>query len=67
MTVVPPEMSALSQSPKHEEFIALFVRHEPAIHYDPKSRAEVKFKIAELLRQKGGRSETEHRKEPTLQ
>ena len=25
-------MSAFSQSPKHEEFIALFVRHEPAIH-----------------------------------
>lgn len=25
-------MSASSQSPKHEEFIALFVRHEPAIH-----------------------------------
>jgi len=26
------EMSAFPQSPKHEEFIALFVRHEPAIH-----------------------------------
>lgn len=25
-------MSALPQSPKHEKFIALFVRHEPAIH-----------------------------------
>ena len=25
-------MSALSQSPKHEEFMALFVRYEPAIH-----------------------------------
>ena len=25
-------MSALLQSPKHEEFIALFVRYEPAIH-----------------------------------
>ena len=25
-------MSASSQSPKHEEFIALFVRHEPTIH-----------------------------------
>jgi len=30
--VAPPEMSTLSQSPRHEEFIALFVRHEPAIH-----------------------------------
>ncbi|HUU90688.1 MAG TPA: sigma-70 family RNA polymerase sigma factor [Phycisphaerae bacterium] len=26
------EMTAFSQSPKNEEFIALFVRHEPAIH-----------------------------------
>ncbi|KPJ74754.1 MAG: hypothetical protein AMS14_04875 [Planctomycetes bacterium DG_20] len=25
-------MSEFPQSPKHEEFIALFVRHEPAIH-----------------------------------
>ena len=25
-------MSSLSQSPKHEEFMVLFVRHEPAIH-----------------------------------
>ena len=25
-------MSAFSQAPKHEEFMALFVRHEPAIH-----------------------------------
>ena len=25
-------MSVSSRSPKHEEFIALFVRHEPAIH-----------------------------------
>ncbi|MEA3367382.1 MAG: sigma-70 family RNA polymerase sigma factor [Planctomycetota bacterium] len=32
MGAVSPEMSAFLQSPKHEEFIALFVRYEPAIH-----------------------------------
>ena len=29
---VSPDVSASSQSPKHEEFMALFVRHETAIH-----------------------------------
>jgi len=38
-----------------------------ATNYDPKSRRKTKLKIAELLRQKGGRSKTEHRKEPTMQ
>jgi len=32
LIAVLPDVSAASQSPKHEEFMALFVRHEPAIH-----------------------------------
>ena len=32
MRAVSPEMSTFSRSPKHEEFMGLFVRHEPAIH-----------------------------------
>jgi ferric-dicitrate binding protein FerR (iron transport regulator) len=37
-----------------------------AINYDPKSRRNVKLKIAELIRQKGGRSKTDDQKEPAL-
>ncbi len=29
---VPPEMTKTLPSPKHERFMALFVRHEPAVH-----------------------------------
>ncbi|MBC8372540.1 MAG: FecR domain-containing protein [Planctomycetes bacterium] len=37
-----------------------------ATNYDPKSRRKTKLKIAELLRARGGRSKTEHRKAPAL-
>ena len=35
-----------------------------ATHYDRESRKEAKLKIADLLRAKGGRSKTQHRKQP---